>query len=73
MALKVPISFTSEGMMLVVLPPLTAVMDNTEGLKGLLFLLIICCSDTIKCAVINMVSAVYCGAAAWPPLALMEI
>ena len=43
MALKVPISFTSLGITLVVLPPWKEVMDNTDGLNGLLFLLTICC------------------------------
>ena len=47
-ARNVPISFTSLGITLVVLPPWKEVMEKTDGLNGLLFRLTICCKAMIK-------------------------
>ena len=47
-ALNVPISFTSFGITLVVLPPLKEVIERTDGLNGLLFRLTNCCKAIIR-------------------------
>ena len=61
MVRKVPISFTSEGITLVVLPPWKLHMDKTEGVNGLLLRLTICCSPTTMLEAVKIVSAVKCG------------
>ena len=48
-------------------------MDKTEGEKGLLFRLTICCNAITIWEATRMVSMVWCGAAACPPLPLNVI
>ena len=50
--------FTSEGITLVVKPPWNELMESTEGEKGFLFRLIICCRATTIWEATNIVSTV---------------
>ena len=64
MALNVPISFTSEGITLVVFPPCTEHIESTDGETGFLLREIICCKLIITCDAIKIVSGAKCGDAA---------